>query len=74
MIVYGFNYNSCIHESSPATMSLHLSREGAEEALKEHQLKALDKFNRLWEGEEEELNMTFGEFESWDIEIFEVLP
>ena len=33
--LYAFLYNSCIHESSLATVSLHYSKEGAEEAIKQ---------------------------------------
>ena len=43
--LYAFLYNSCIHESSWATVSLHYSKEGAEKAMQEHKQKALDEFN-----------------------------
>ena len=36
MIIYGFLYNSCVHESSYATMSLHKTKEGAEAAMNKH--------------------------------------
>jgi hypothetical protein len=35
-IIYEALYNSCVHESSAATISIHESREGAEQAIKDH--------------------------------------
>jgi hypothetical protein len=34
--IYEFLYNSCVHESAWATMSLHRTRSGAKKALWEH--------------------------------------
>lgn len=39
MIIYQASYCPCIHESVYGTMSLHLSREGAEKAIAEHKEK-----------------------------------
>lgn len=40
MKVYGFLYNSCIHESSWTTISLHKTREGAEKVMNIHKEEA----------------------------------
>lgn len=40
MKVYAFIYNSNIHESVYATMSLHFTRGGAKKAMNEHKKKA----------------------------------
>lgn len=36
MKVFGFFYNSCIHESAYGLMSLHKTKEGAEAAMQKH--------------------------------------
>lgn len=36
MIVFGFFYNSCIHESAYGLMSLHKTVESAEAAMQKH--------------------------------------
>ena len=51
--LYAFLYNSCIHESSWATISLHYSKEGAEKAMQEHKQKALDEFNEMYANDNE---------------------
>jgi single-stranded DNA-specific DHH superfamily exonuclease len=49
MIVYGFYYNSCIHESAAGLQSLHTNKEGAEKAMaqfvKEH-LEDIEESNK----------------------------
>ena len=71
--LYAFLYNSCIHESSHATVSLHYSKEGAEKAMQEHKQKELDKFNEMY-GDDNEFDFKFGDGEDWCIETIEVLP
>lgn len=71
--VYAFLYNSCIHESSWATVSLHFSKEGAEKAMQEHRQKELDKFNKLY-SQDNNFDFKFGEHEDWRVETVEVLP
>ena len=61
-------YNEMIYESSYATLSLHLSKEGAEKAIEKHKqivkAKYKAKFNRgSWD-----------EFKNWKIKETEVLP
>ena len=36
MIIYGFLYCDCIHESAYGTVSLHKTKEGAEAAMNKH--------------------------------------
>lgn len=71
--LYAFLYNSCIHESSWATVSLHYSKEGAEKAMQEHKQKALDEFNEMY-ANDNEFDFKFGEHEDWRVEPVEVLP
>jgi hypothetical protein len=71
--LYAFLYNSCIHESSWATMSLHYSKKGAEKAMQEHKQKALDKFNEMY-ADDNKFDFKFGEHEDWCVEPVEVLP
>ena len=71
--VYAFLYNSCIYESSWATVSLHYSKECAEKAMQEHKQKELDKFNEMY-ANDNELGFKFGEYEDWCVQPIEVLP
>ena len=71
--LYAFLYNSCIHESSWATVSLHYSKEGAEKAMQEHKQKELDKFNEMY-ANDNEFGFKFGEHEDWRVQPIEVLP
>jgi hypothetical protein len=71
--LYAFLYNSCIHESSWATVSLHYSKQGAEKAMQEHKQKALDEFNEMY-ADDNEWDFKFGGHEDWRVETVEVLP
>lgn len=71
--LYAFLYNSCIHESSWTTVSLHYSREGAEKAMREHKQKALDDFNEMY-SDNNEFNIKFGQYEDWCVEVVNVFP
>lgn len=71
--LYAFLYNSCIHESSWATISLHYSKEGAEKAMQEHKQKKLDEFNEMY-ANDNEFGFKFGEHEDWCLQPIEVLP
>ena len=44
-IIYAFVYNSSIFESASETISLHYSKEGAQNAKKEHKKKIKKHFN-----------------------------
>lgn len=84
--LWAFLYNSCIHESSYATMSLHFSKEGAEQAMKEHKKQAKKIFDEMeielekyYTDEtkkiaEEEDWYVFGEHEDWTIQQIDILP
>jgi uncharacterized protein (DUF2461 family) len=71
--LYAFLYNSCIHESSYATVSLHYSKKGAKKAMRQHKQKALDEFNEMY-GQDNKFDFKFGEHEDWCIETVEVFP
>jgi len=71
--LYAFLYNSCVHESSWATISLHYSKEGAEKAMQDHKQKELDKFNEMF-ANDNTVDFKFGEHENWSVEPVEVLP
>ena len=71
--LYAFLYNSCIHESSWATISLHYSKEGAEKAMQEHKEKALKEFNNAYENDNP-FDFKFGEHEDWDVQEVVILP
>lgn len=69
--LYGFLYNSCIHDSSYATISIHYSKEGAEKSMQEHKQKEWEEFNEMYV---EYDDLKFGEHEDWRVEPVEVLP
>ena len=71
--LYAFRYNSCVHENSYATVSLHYSKEGAEKAMQEHKQKELDDFNERY-ADDNEFDFKFGEHEDWYVKTVEVLP
>lgn len=72
--LYAFLYNSCIYESSWATISLHYSKEGAEKAMQEHEQKALDEFNEIYNDDGYDFGFKFGEHEDWRVEEINILP
>ena len=82
MKLYAFNYCGMTEEGGDVTISLHFSREGAEEALKEHKqkeyekhLKYVDFLRSSMDDEEFSLCTTeFGVFQQWSIGEVEVLP
>lgn len=71
--IYAFLYNSCVQESSWATISLHYTKEGAEKAMQEHKQKALDNFNKMY-ADNNKFDFKFGEYEDWCVEPVEVFP
>lgn len=48
MIVYAFKYNSCTHESSWATISLHTTLKGAYDAMRKHKMEAYEEHRMLY--------------------------
>jgi hypothetical protein len=74
-------YNDCIHESSWVTISIHFTKEGAENAMNEHKEKEYQK----WLKYDIECRKSdpdfftkypnkFGEHEDWRVLPIEVLP
>lgn len=83
MILYQFQYTSCVEESAFATISIHFSSEGAEKALEEHKQLKKEEWDKMckWDENEEPLNefsyrniCPFGVFERWIVTEIEVLP
>lgn len=79
--LWAFMYNSCIHESSWATVSLHYSKEGAEKALAEHKAQALKQWQQIVDSDEDkgtefgyDVISPFGIHEDWCVQEVEVLP
>jgi len=71
--IYAFLYNSCIHESSWATISLHFSKDNAIKAMQKHKQKKLNKFNKMY-GQNNEFGFKFGEHEDWCVKPIKILP
>lgn len=72
-IIYAFLYNSCTHDSSWATMSLHFTEEGAVKAMNEHKQNALHEFNEMY-AINNEFGFKFGASEDWFVKPIEILP
>lgn len=65
-ILYEFLYCPSIHESAYGTVSLHLTKEGAEDALRRHKEIKKKEFDKMFPPDSEEAeHMNFGEFEEW---------
>lgn len=73
MKVFEALYNPMTWESSFGTISVHLSKEGAEKAIAFHKKEKMDEWNELYPNKEDE-PFEFGEFEAWDVNEVEVLP
>lgn len=77
MIVYAFRYNSCIYESSWATISLHYTKAGAYKALRAHRRMAFEEWKRVYADEDlcDELNdiRNFWSMLDWYVAEVEVL-
>lgn len=73
-IIYEALYCCCIHESSYATISLHKTRKGAEEAIKNHKDEKKRKFDEIYQrairlGKNDIIlnSMKFGQHKDWTI-------
>lgn len=73
MIVYEALFNHMTWESSYATLSIHLSREGAEKAIAFHKMEKIKEWEKLYPDEDDK-PYKFGDFEDWQIREVEVLP
>lgn len=75
MKVYEALYCGCIHESSYATISLHLSKEGAEKAIKKHRLEELKKQKQIYKSLEiKQTNKELLQHQDWFVKETEILP
>lgn len=72
--IYAFNYNECIYESMLGTISLHYSKEGAEQAMNEHKEKAKKEFDELYSDDENNFGFVFGNMEYWCVSPVKILP
>ncbi len=72
MILYKALYTSCIFESAAATLSVHLTRIGAELAVKRHRQETIDQFRR--DGYELKQALWLIQNHWWDIEELQVQP
>lgn len=74
MKVWRFLYCPCIHESAWGTVSLHKTKESAENALEEHKAKKLKEFRDMFEDDLEMRDCVDPlEHEDCDIDQMEVL-
>jgi hypothetical protein len=79
MKAFAFLHNEMIEESAYATMSIHLSKEGAEKAMKEHKQKAFLEWQREFDERIERhgdsfTQLPFGSFKDWFVSEIEILP
>ena len=66
-------YNPMTWESSYGTLSVHLSKEGAEKAIAFHKMEKIKEWQRMYP-EKEEQPYEFGQFEDWAVREIRVLP
>ena len=74
MKVYLARYCPCIFESSYGTLSIHKTREGAENAMNNHRNEELKSFTEMLEGSKnDDFDLVFGEHEGWDVKEEDLL-
>ena len=71
--VYEALYNPMTWESSYGTLSIHLSKEGAEKAIAFHKMEKIKEWQKMYP-EKEEQPYEFGQFEDWAVREIRVLP
>lgn len=72
MKAYLAQYNDCIYESSFATLSVHLSKEGAEKAVQEHKDKTYKEWEEMPNDYKKEYK--YDEDIAWKVREIEILP
>lgn len=79
--LWAFLYNSCIHESSYATVSLHYTKEGAEKAMALHKEEKRKEWQRMVDTDEDKGTefgwdkiCPFGIHEDWCVQPVDVSP
>jgi hypothetical protein len=70
--LYGFYYNSCIWESAAGLMSIHLTKEGAQKAMRKHKAKEKKEWKEMYSTPEEQKDMPFGTHEAWFVDEIKV--
>jgi len=71
--VYEALYNPMTWESSYGTLSIHLSKEGAEKAIAFHKMEKIKEWEGLYPAEDDK-PYKFGDFEDWAVREVQVLP
>jgi len=69
---YEFYYTFDIDKSAPSTISIHLTQEGAQRAMKKHKIKEKKKWKKLCPTKEQQKRFPFGTYESWFINPIKV--
>jgi hypothetical protein len=72
LVLYEFCYNSCIHESSAATMSVHFTKEGAQKSMRKHKAKERKEWKEMYKTKEDQKEFPFGRHEYWFINPIKV--
>ena len=72
MKVFLAKHNDNIFESSSATLSVHLSREGAEKAVQEHKDEVYKEWEKLDDDDKEDFSFDWDK--SWGVSEVDVLP
>lgn len=67
--LYEFMYNPCYHESVSRTVSIHLTREGAEEAMQIHKDAIKAEFDDMYYNPEHPVDFVVEDMK-WDDNIF----
>ena len=73
MKVYKALYNPMTWESGYITLSIHLSKEGAERAIAFHKMEEIKEWEKSYPDKKEE-PYKFGTFQDWKVEEIEILP
>ena len=71
MIIFAFQYSSCIHEEGMVTISLHKTKKGAEKAMRLHKKQEHKKWKELYSRENRGI-FKFGMHEHWDVVDVEI--
>lgn len=72
IIIYEALYNHCIYEGGTQTISLHLSKQGAEKAIAEHKAARFNELLEIYKTHEEVNELL--EMEMWGVSETEVKP
>lgn len=73
IVIFEALYNPMTEESAYTTLSLHKTRDGAEDAIAEHKRKKKEDWKKVYPTKEDE-PFEFGTFEDWTTGETDVLP